>query len=132
MFALKIASVLFLIFVDSILCDNYKVPDAKLEAIYPKGLRVSIPDQGFQLFAFHGNLHEEMEGLDAGQWSRDITKPKNGRWTFRDRHAQLKIGDKIYFWTYVVKGGLGYRQDNGEWTVTEYVDEQGNHVDPSQ
>ena len=59
-----------------------------------------------------------MEGLEAGQWARDITKAKGGRWTFRDRNAELKVGDKIYFWTYVIKNGLGYRQDDGEWTVT--------------
>lgn len=59
-----------------------------------------------------------MEGLQAGHWSRDIIKPKKGRWTFTDKDAHLKIGDKIYFWTYVIKDGLGYRQDNGEWTVT--------------
>lgn len=58
-----------------------------------------------------------MDGLEAGDWARDITKAKEGRWTFRDRNANLKLGDKIYFWTYVIKDGLGYRQDNGEWTV---------------
>ncbi|XP_023940943.2 beta-1,3-glucan-binding protein 1 [Bicyclus anynana] len=105
-----------------------EVPPAKLEAIYPKGLRVSIPDDGYSLFAFHGKLNEEMEGLEAGQWSRDITKPKEGRWYFRDREARLAIGDKIYFWTYILQNGLGYRQDNGEWTVTGYVDEAGNPV----
>lgn len=99
------------------------VPDAKLEAIYPKGLRVSIPDDGYSLFAFHGKLNEEMEGLEAGQWSRDITKAKDGMWIFQDKNARLRIGDKIYFWTYVIKDGLGYRQDNGEWTVTGYVSE---------
>nr|AXS59132.1 glucan-binding protein 3 [Leguminivora glycinivorella] len=108
----------------------YEVPPAKLEAIYPKGLRVSVPDDGFSLFAFHGNLNQEMNGLEGGQWSRDITKAVNGRWTFRDRDAQLKIGDKIYFWTYVIKNGLGYRQDNGEWTVTEFVYENGTKADP--
>ncbi|CAH0730014.1 unnamed protein product, partial [Brenthis ino] len=107
----------------------YTVPPAKLEAIYPKGLRVSVPDDGFSLFAFHGNLNQEMEGLEAGQWARDVTKPKNGVWVFRDRNAELKLGDKIYFWTYVIKNGLGYRQDNGEWTVTEFVDEEGKPVD---
>ncbi|XP_026494141.2 beta-1,3-glucan-binding protein-like [Vanessa tameamea] len=104
----------------------YTVPPAKLEAIYPKGLKVSVPDDGFSLFAFHGNLNQEMEGLEAGQWARDITKPKNGTWIFRDRNAELKIGDKIYFWTYVIKNGLGYRQDNGEWTVTEFVTDDGS------
>ncbi|VVC95824.1 beta-1,3-glucan-binding protein-like [Leptidea sinapis] len=109
---------------------SYSVPPATLEALWPRGLRVSVPDDGFTLFAFHGKLNEEMEGLEAGQWSRDITKPKNGRWIFRDRNAKLNIGDKIYFWTYVIKDGLGYRQDNGEWTVTEYVTEEGTPVDP--
>ncbi|CAH2237567.1 jg9820 [Pararge aegeria aegeria] len=108
----------------------YTVPPAKLEAIYPKGLRVTVKDDGFSLFAFHGNLNQEMEGLEAGQWARDITKPKNGEWIFRDRNAQLKLGDKIYFWTYVIKNGLGYRQDNGEWTVTGFVNEDGTPVDP--
>ncbi|GBP49633.1 Beta-1,3-glucan-binding protein [Eumeta japonica] len=107
---------------------SYEVPPAKLEAIHPKGLRVTVDDDGFSLFAFHGKLNEEMEGLEAGHWSRDITKVKNGKWIFRDRNAMLNIGDKIYFWTYVIKDGLGYRQDNGEWTVTGYVDEDGNPV----
>ncbi|CAG9782085.1 unnamed protein product [Diatraea saccharalis] len=111
---------------------QYKVPPAKLEAIWPKGLRVSIPDDGFSLFAFHGKLNEEMNGLEAGQWARDITKAKGGRWTFKDGNAKLNIGDKIYFWTYVIKDGLGYRQDDGEWTVTEYVNEDGTPADTSK
>ncbi|KAJ8715918.1 hypothetical protein PYW08_013203 [Mythimna loreyi] len=129
---MKNVCVLFLFYLVSyncVLC--YEVPPAKLEALYPKGLRVSIPDDGYSIFAFHGKLNEEMEGLEAGYWSRDITKAKNGRWTFRDRNAQLKIGDTVYFWTYIIKNGLGYRQDNGEWTVTEYVDEAGNPVNPT-
>ncbi|XP_013172586.1 PREDICTED: beta-1,3-glucan-binding protein-like [Papilio xuthus] len=129
--AWKHIHLLILFVYSSYLVKAYTVPPAKLEAIYPKGLRVSIPDDGFTLFAFHGNLNVEMEGLEAGQWARDITKVKNGRWTFRDRNAELKLGDKIYFWTYVIKNGLGYRQDNGEWTVTEFVNENGTIVDPN-
>lgn len=59
-----------------------------------------------------------MNGLEAGSWSKDILKAENGKWIFRDPNAILKIGDKIYFWTYAIKDGKGYRQDNGEWTVT--------------
>ncbi|KAG7295857.1 Beta-1-3-glucan-binding protein [Plutella xylostella] len=110
---------------------QYSVPPAKLEAIAPTGwLKVTLPDDGFSLFAFHGKLNEEMDGLEAGHWARDITKPKDGVWTFRDRAARLKVGDKVYFWTFVIKDGLGYRQDDGEWTVTEFVDEQGNPQEP--
>ena len=110
------------------ICQAYEVPPAKLEALHPKGLRVSVPDDGFTLVAFHGNLNQELEGLEAGQWARDIARPKNGVWSFKDPNAELKIGDKIYFWTFAVKNGLGYRQDEGEWTVTEFVNDKGEKV----
>ncbi|RVE48858.1 hypothetical protein evm_006508 [Chilo suppressalis] len=129
MFAKIICCVLFFYHINSV--RSYEVPPAKLEALHPKGLRVSIPDDGYSLFAFHGKLNEEMNGLEAGQWSKDITRAKGDRWTFLDRNAVLKLGDKIYFWTYVIRDGLGYRQDNSEWTVTGFVDESGSPVDSS-
>lgn len=73
------------------------------------------------LFAFHGKLNEELNGLEAGTWSRDITKAINGRFTFYDRDAELKIGDVMYFWTYALHNGLGYRHDNGEYVVRDYA-----------
>ncbi|CAH0584501.1 unnamed protein product [Chrysodeixis includens] len=121
-----VSFVFFLFSFNYVLC--YEVPRARLEAIYPRGLKVSIPDDRYTLFAFHGKLNQEMEGLEAGHWSGDITKPKNGRWTYRDRNAKLKIGDTVYYWTYVIKDGLGYREDNGQWTVTHFVDEAGKPV----
>ncbi|XP_026479841.1 beta-1,3-glucan-binding protein [Ctenocephalides felis] len=73
-----------------------------------------------------------MEGLESGQWSRDILVPKEGRFVFQDKNARLKIGDKIYFWTYVDYfngiNKLGYRQDNGQWTVEEFVYPNGTRV----
>ncbi|KAH8370265.1 hypothetical protein KR093_002849, partial [Drosophila rubida] len=99
----------------------YEVPEAKIEVFYPKGFEVSIPhEEGITLFAFHGKLNEEMEGLEAGTWARDIVKMKNGRWTFRDRQATLKPGDILYYWTYVIYNGLGYRWDDGVYAVTAY------------
>ncbi|ALC42895.1 CG12780, partial [Drosophila busckii] len=92
----------------------YEVPKANIEVFYPKGFQVSIPhDKGITLFAFHGKLNEEMEGLEAGTWARDIVKVKNGRWTFRDRETRLKQGDVLYYWTYAIYKGLGYREDAG-------------------
>lgn len=65
-----------------------------------------------------------MKGLEGGQWSKDIRSAKNGRWTFVDRVSELKLGDKVYFWTYVDYNDgertLGYRQDAGQWTVTGF------------
>ncbi|KAH8307494.1 hypothetical protein KR044_013451, partial [Drosophila immigrans] len=99
----------------------YEVPEAKIEVFYPKGFEVSIPhEEGITLFAFHGKLNEEMEGLEAGTWARDIVKMKNGRWTFRDRQATLKPGDILYYWTYVIYNGLGYRWDDGAYAVSAY------------
>ncbi|PSN52726.1 hypothetical protein C0J52_06148 [Blattella germanica] len=74
--------------------DLYEVPEATLVALKPRGLRVSIPDEpGIKLFAFHGNVNKEMNGLEAGQMARDIIKPTNGRWVFQDDRVRLKVGD---------------------------------------
>lgn len=101
---------------------TYEVPKAKIVVYYPKGFEISIPhEEGITLFAFHGKLNEEMEGLEAGTWSRDIVKKKNGRWTFHERNAKLRIGDTLYYWTYVIYNGLGYREDDGVFTVREYA-----------
>lgn len=100
---------------------GYEVPKAKIDVFYPKGFEVSIPhEEGITLFAFHGKLNEEMEGLEAGTWARDIVKVKDGRWIFRDREATLKPGDVLYYWTYVIYNGLGYREDDGVYTVNAY------------
>ncbi|XP_054087138.1 gram-negative bacteria-binding protein 3-like [Zeugodacus cucurbitae] len=112
---------------------TYKVPKAKIVVYYPKGFQVSIPDDdGITLFAFHGKLNEEMDGLEAGTWSRDITKAKNGRWRFNARDAKLRIGDTLYYWTYVLKDGLGYREDNGVFEVREYANHTIDDVDETK
>ncbi|EDW72588.1 uncharacterized protein Dwil_GK20991 [Drosophila willistoni] len=92
----------------------YEVPNARVQKLSPNGFEVSIPDDsGISLFAFHGKLNEKMNGLEAGTWSQDITRSEGGRWTFRNTNTPLKGGDTLYFWTYVLKDGIGYRQDNG-------------------
>lgn len=112
---------LFFMFLRSVF-GKYEVTPAKVEIFYPKGFEVSIPDEeGITLFAFHGKLNEEFDGLEAGSWARDIVFAKNGRWTFRDRITKLKIGDVLYFWTYVIYNGLGYSQYNGEHVVNGYI-----------
>ncbi|KAJ6635285.1 Beta-1,3-glucan-binding protein 1 [Pseudolycoriella hygida] len=101
---------------------DYDVPPAKVEVFYPKGFRVSIPaEPGITLFAFHGKLNEEFDGLTSGQWATDITKVRDGRFTFNDRMTRLKIGDTLYFWTYVIYEGLGYRQEDGAFKVNGYA-----------
>ncbi|XP_055912087.1 gram-negative bacteria-binding protein 3 [Eupeodes corollae] len=99
----------------------YEVPKAEFKIFYPKGFEVSIPaEEGVTLFAFHGKLNEEMDGLEAGRWARDILKPKNGRYIFKERETSLKLGDTIYYWTYAIYNGLGYREDDGVYVVTAF------------
>lgn len=112
---------LFLIFVKSVYC-KYVVPLAKVEILDPKGFQVSIPDEeGISLFAFHGKLNEEFDGLEAGEWARDIVVAKNGRWTFKDKLQRFKVGDVLYFWTYVIYNGLGYSQYDGVHVVKGFI-----------
>ncbi|KAJ8877940.1 hypothetical protein PR048_022399 [Dryococelus australis] len=79
-------------------------------------------EPGVQLFAFHGNVNKPMEGLEGGHLSRDILKPKEGRWVFEDPRVRLKLNDTIYYWLYVQVDGLGYRRDDQKWVVTKLVD----------
>ncbi|CAG9838773.1 unnamed protein product [Diabrotica balteata] len=102
---------------------QYEVPEATVEAYHPKGFSVSIPDEdGIKLFAFHGRINQEMDGREAGFFSKDILRPVNGMWTFSDRSTRLRVGDKIYYWTYVeLFDGYekrGYPKDDQVFTVT--------------
>lgn len=97
---------------------EYSVPKATITAYQSKGFSVSIPDSpGLSLFAFHGNVNSKLNVLEGGTFSQDITKPKNGTWTFTDRTTKLKIGDTINYWLYVVYYGLGYRRDQQQFVV---------------
>lgn len=102
--------------INLILCVNgeyYIVPDAEIIAHSPKGLEISIPDEdGIVLFAVHANINKEMRYLEAGQISQDVTRKIDGRWVYKNKHIRLKLGDKLYYWLFVIKDGLGYRRDD--------------------
>lgn len=110
---------------------DYEVPAATVEVFRPKGFRISIPDQdGIKLFAFHGKLNEEFNGREAGTWARDITKAKDGRWTFVDTQTKLKVGDVLYYWLTVHyfdgEKELGFYRDDQEFVVQEVQPLPGN------
>ncbi|KAJ8970984.1 hypothetical protein NQ314_000945 [Rhamnusium bicolor] len=101
-----------------IFAQDYTVPEPTIEVFTPKGFQISIPhEEGINLFAFHGNINVPMEGLDAGQFSRDILKRRGDRWVFEDKRSKLKKGDVIYYWLFVIKDSLGYRYDDGVFIV---------------
>lgn len=114
-----IASALIVLMVNVAFSLAYVVPKARIDVLHPKGFQVSIPDTpGIQLFAFHGNLNSPMEGLESGQFSADILKHKNGRWTFKNLKHEIKVGDVLYYWLYVQKDSLGYRRDDQKHEFT--------------
>lgn len=148
---IKMFYVLVLFFISVASAADFEHPLVTIKVYSPKGFSVSIPGKSFfwdcfrlfnrfrvlatlgvTLFAFHGKLNEELNGLEAGTWSRDITKARNGHFTFYDRDASLKIGDVLYFWTYALHNGLGYRHDNGEYVVRDYEHGSIDEVFPSK
>lgn len=97
---------------------EYSVPQPEIIVYRPRGFSVSIPHApGIEIFAFHGNINHELIGLGAGEFSIDIRKHENGKWTFRDFNRKLRAGDVIYYWLFVIKNGLGYRLDGGRYQV---------------
>lgn len=106
---------------------QYIPPQATVLPLYPKGLRVSIPDEpGISLMAFHGKINEDFQGLEAGSMARDIVKVRDGRWTFEDRGIKLRKGDTIYYWLHVVYEGLGYNLLDQSHHVTDFYNYDGS------
>ncbi|XP_012241954.1 beta-1,3-glucan-binding protein 1 [Bombus impatiens] len=109
---------------------QYIPPAASVEPLYPKGLRMSIPDEdGISLVAYHVKFNDDFYSLEAGTIAIDIIKKRNGRWTYEDRSTRLKRGDKIYYWLHVVYEGLGYNLLNQEYEVKEFYNYDGTPVD---
>ncbi|KAG5309160.1 BGBP protein, partial [Pseudoatta argentina] len=104
----------------------YKPPEAKVEPLHPMGLRISIPDEhGITLVAFHININEDFDGLEAGRFAKDILKVRNGRWTFQDKQVQLRRDDIIYYWIHVVYQGLGYNLIDQSHRIVGFFNSDG-------
>lgn len=74
--------------------------------------------EGVSLVAFHININEEFDGLDAGKIAVDVRKQRNDCWTYEDRTTVLKKGDIIYYWVHFIYNGLGYNLVDQEHQVT--------------
>ncbi|XP_013136480.1 PREDICTED: beta-1,3-glucan-binding protein-like [Papilio polytes] len=107
---------------------SFTVPKPKIEAIYPKGFRVSAPNDGYSFYGFRSNVNKQLDGLEMGQYSKDIPFPENDQWVYQENKPKLKLGDTIYYWTFVLKNGQRNIQQ-GSWTVTGFVNNNGISVD---
>lgn len=73
---------------------------------------------GIKLFAFHGKINEEMDLREAGTFSVDVNKPVDGRWSYFNKNTKLKVGDVLYYWTYVIhQDGRGFEKLEQSFTV---------------
>jgi len=111
------------------ICENYAAynpPAATVQPLHPVGLRISVPDeQGIKWVAFHVKFNEDFDGLEAGHIAKDILEVRNGRWTYEDRHTQLKRDDIIYYWINVLHQGQGYNLVGQSYRVVDFYNYDG-------
>ncbi|KAJ8713684.1 hypothetical protein PYW07_014054 [Mythimna separata] len=111
------------------ICDaDYEVPEPTVEALYPRGFRVTLANDDYRLFGFRGNINKPFQGLSEGDIKEDVIRPKAGKWVYKNRDVELNIGDTIYYWIYIIKDGKGYMNTDLEYTVTGFVNEDGTPV----
>ncbi|XP_052741805.1 beta-1,3-glucan-binding protein-like isoform X1 [Bicyclus anynana] len=95
-----------------LLTAQYSIPSVTIQALKPKGIRVSIPDTpGLSLFVFQGNVNRSIAKNDVGNIMGEITEPTDGRWVFEDLDVQLNVGDVINYYVHVVHNQMGYIKD---------------------
>ncbi|KAF2893393.1 hypothetical protein ILUMI_12787 [Ignelater luminosus] len=102
---------------------DINVPDVLIEVFWPKGFRVSIPDEkGIKLFEFHAKINRRINSREEGNLSKDVIQAVNGRWTYLDENVRLESGDVIYYWIKVdyVLGNqrIGRYKENQTFKVT--------------
>uniref|UniRef100_A0A1B6IZB5 CBM39 domain-containing protein n=1 Tax=Homalodisca liturata TaxID=320908 RepID=A0A1B6IZB5_9HEMI len=113
--------VAFGLLLSDVKCQKYEVPEATVEILKPRGIKISIPDfvEHISLVAFHVNINEEFQTLAHGHYAQDVVKKKDGRWTYHIPLIKPKQGDVIYYWIYAIIEGLGYHALDKSYTVTE-------------
>ncbi|XP_052741806.1 beta-1,3-glucan-binding protein-like isoform X2 [Bicyclus anynana] len=106
-----------------LLTAQYSIPSVTIQALKPKGIRVSIPDTpGLSLFVFQGNVNRSIAKNDVGNIMGEITEPTDGRWVFEDLDVQLNVGDVINYYVHVVHNQMGYIKDPDSVIVRELED----------
>ncbi|XP_067000619.2 beta-1,3-glucan-binding protein [Anabrus simplex] len=102
---------------------GYRIPQVTVQALKPRGLRVSIPDEpGVQLFAVNANVNKPIKVPESGLISRDTIHPKDGHWVIEVPQTRLKVGDTINYWVYVQADGQQFSSEGLATRITALVD----------
>ncbi|XP_050314768.1 beta-1,3-glucan-binding protein-like [Anthonomus grandis grandis] len=100
----------------------YEIPKVTFEAFYPKGLRVSIPaEKGVNIFAVHGNINEEIQEKEPGEFHDDVTSPRNGRFSYFNPELTLQKNDVVHYWVFVQHDRRQLLKLDQSWTVNELL-----------
>jgi hypothetical protein len=109
---------------------RYAIPQPSIQAFKPSGLRVSIPHvPGTTLFSFHANINTPIDNMSPGQVSHEVHQKNGDHWVVNDANVKLQIGDKLYYWIYVMRDNLGYRHDQRAYEIKELVSKDGEEED---
>lgn len=85
--------------------------------IYVNVFSLLLDSPNVSLFVFQGNINKKIGENDVGTVSAEITKPTDGKWLYENRNLDLKVGDVINYYVYVVSDKKGYLKDNLSFTV---------------
>ncbi|XP_048487824.1 beta-1,3-glucan-binding protein [Plutella xylostella] len=102
-----------------------KLPAPQIEALFPRGLKVTVPDFGFTIVTFHGNVNKTIRDIEIGSLTLcDVQTPndtENRAWVLRDNNVKLNLGDTLYYWISVHnKKRVSRRTYPTEYEIFEY------------
>ncbi|XP_052126948.1 beta-1,3-glucan-binding protein-like isoform X2 [Frankliniella occidentalis] len=105
---------------------GYSVPTPLIEALSPRGLRATIPDEpGISLVRFHIGVNKPLSAQRLGTVNVEVSQPTDSGaaplWTYEDRTTVLGAGDVLYFWLQVTLAGHTYERA-GTYAVQDVVE----------
>ncbi|CAH2090810.1 unnamed protein product [Euphydryas editha] len=117
----KIIFLSIITYMCSIKAQDSNSKTVKLEALVPRGIRVTMRDDDYSLFEFIGTLRRGAETKLLQSYY--MPRAKNGLWIFTDRNYELRLGDNINYTIYFVKHDSNHEL-KGIWHVSEFVNDE--------
>ncbi|XP_026470533.1 beta-1,3-glucan-binding protein-like [Ctenocephalides felis] len=77
--------------------------------------------------AIQASVNEPVTPLTPGEYSGEVTRSLNGRWTFENKNARLRPGDVLHYWMFVQHERLGYRRDDEKVTIIDLSSRSQNY-----
>ncbi|XP_054286599.1 uncharacterized protein LOC129002652 [Macrosteles quadrilineatus] len=107
--------------------------DTKFQFYYPTGLSITITgdSEDIKILAFNIKLNEEFRTLGPGNYVANVTRTRDGHWSYYYPNLHLNQGDKVFYWMRVTIGKQAF--DNTVKGVLEIVEgdpHQGGSYQP--